>query len=103
VNRDANRPRYDRSQWHFQNRPSHRYHWRGQSYVQPYGFYPHSWAYGEILPWGWYTPNYYIDDWSYYGLEPAPYGCEWVREGADAVLVDVYTGRVLSVEYGLFF
>ncbi len=103
ANRDLNRPRFNPRQWQFQNRPSHRFHWRGPSYVLPYGFYPHSWAYGEILPFGWYTPNYYIDDWTYYGLEPPPYGYEWVREGNDALLVDVYTGAVVSVEYGLFF
>jgi Ni/Co efflux regulator RcnB len=85
------------------NRPSQRFHWRGPTWIAPQGFYRHSWVYGEVLPFGWYTPNYYINDWDYYGLEPAPYGCEWVREGSDAVLVDVYTGRVLSVEYGLFY
>jgi Ni/Co efflux regulator RcnB len=103
VDRDHNRPRYDRRNWNFQNRANHHYRWRGPAYVLPYGFYAHSWAYGEVLPWGWYTPNYYIDDWSYYGLEPPPYGYEWVREGNDALLVDIYTGRVVSVEYGLFF
>lgn len=55
------------------------------------------------MPGGWYTPNYYVDDWSDYGLQPPAYGCEWVREGDDAVMVDVYTGRVLSVVYGLFY
>jgi len=31
-----------------------------------------------------------------------PVGCEWVRVGSDALLVDIWTGEVLSVEYGLF-
>jgi hypothetical protein len=29
-------------------------------------------------------------------------GCEWVREGSDAVLVNIWTGEVLSVASGVF-
>ena len=31
-----------------------------------------------------------------------PIGCEWVRVGNDALLVDIWTGRVVAVYYGLF-
>jgi Ni/Co efflux regulator RcnB len=31
-----------------------------------------------------------------------PVGCEWIRVGDDAVLVDVWSGQVLSVYYDLF-
>ena len=100
--RDFDRQRFDPRRWSFDHRPTHRYQWRGY-YRVPYGFYPQAWYFGQVLPWSWYTPDYYIDDWSAYGLQPPAYGCEWVREGNDALMVDIYTGRVLSVVYGLFF
>ena len=100
--RDFDRPRFDQGRWSFDHRPAHRYQWRGY-YRVPYGFYAQSWYFGQVLPWSWYAPDYYIDDWSYYGLQPPAYGCEWVREGNDALMVDVYSGRVLSVVYSLFF
>jgi Ni/Co efflux regulator RcnB len=31
-----------------------------------------------------------------------PAGYEWVRVGADALLVNTATGEVLQVEYGVF-
>jgi Ni/Co efflux regulator RcnB len=55
-----------------------------------------------FLPFGWYQPDYYLD-WAGFGLPAPPIGCEWVREGADAVLVDVYTGEILSVYQGVFY
>jgi Nickel/cobalt transporter regulator len=77
-----------------------RFHFFGGGY--PTGWYARSWAYGDILPFGWFTPDYYLD-FSYYGLPMPPVGCEWVREGPDAVLVDIWTGEVLSVYSGLFY
>jgi hypothetical protein len=32
-----------------------------------------------------------------------PYGYEWVCYGDDALLVNVYTGEILQVVYGLFY
>ena len=29
-------------------------------------------------------------------------GYEWVRDDADALLVDINTGEILQVEYGVF-
>ena len=31
-----------------------------------------------------------------------PWGYEWVRYGPDAVLIDVRTGQILQVRYGVF-
>jgi Nickel/cobalt transporter regulator len=36
------------------------------------------------------------------GLEIPPVGCEWVRDGDDALLIDTNTGAILQVEYGAF-
>lgn len=62
----------------------------------------HNWRYGEVLPWSWYTPNYYLTDYWRYGLSTPPIGMEWVRVGRDALLVDIFTGRVYQVVTYLF-
>lgn len=100
-NRDYGRPRYDVVRFPHVFQTNHRYR-LSNYYVQPYGFYDYAWAYGDFLPWGWYGPSYWIDDWFAYGLPVPPIGCEWVRVGHDAVLVDTFTGRVLSVARLLF-
>ena len=71
-------------------------------YVYPPGWYSYSWRYGDFLPFGWYSTRYYLNDWWSYGLPMPPIGCEWVRVGDDAYLVDIWSGRVLSVYYDLF-
>lgn len=72
------------------------------NWSRPGGWYYRPWAYGMFLPWGWFLPQYYLD-WGLYDLPPPPVGCEWVREGPDAVLVDVWTGEILSVYSGVFY
>jgi Ni/Co efflux regulator RcnB len=83
-------------------RPEGRYHWRGEWFPQP-GFYYHRWAYGERLPYGWWGSQWFIQDYDFYGLPPAPYGYEWVRVGPDALLIDLRTGMVVESAYGLFY
>lgn len=75
--------------------------YRAPAYRYPRGFYVRQWSFGDYLPGGWYGQSYYLDAWQY-GLPYPPVGCEWVRVGADALLVDVWSGQVLSVYYGLF-
>jgi Ni/Co efflux regulator RcnB len=73
------------------------------TYRRPAGFYVHRWAFGERLPVAFYVRDYWISDFALYGLmEPWP-GYEWIRVGDDALLVDVETGEVIRVEYGLFY
>jgi Ni/Co efflux regulator RcnB len=73
------------------------------AYRQPAGFYVHRWAFGERLPVTFYVRDYWISDFALYGLmEPWP-GYEWIRVGDDALLVDIETGEVIRVEYGLFY
>lgn len=76
-----------------------RFHYRPYNY--PRGWYQQNWGYGQFLPYGWYDQQYYLD-WNYFGLPNPPIGCEWVRVGNDALLVDVWSGEVLSVSSGLF-
>jgi Ni/Co efflux regulator RcnB len=100
YDRDHNRPRYDQRRYPHYFQAPHRY--RTTTYIVPYGFYDYSWSFGDYLPWGWYGPSYWIGDWFAYGLPPPPIGCEWVRVGRDALLIDTFDGRVLSVARLLF-
>lgn len=80
---------------------SHRYHFG--SYRRPSGWYAHRWVYGERVPHGWYGRDYWIGNYVSFGLIGPPDGYQWVRVGDDALLVDVDTGEVLQVEYGVFY
>src|SRR5262249_39927266 len=72
-------------------------------YVRPAGWYSHRWVYGETLPVGWYGRSYWIVNFSLFGLVYPPVGYEWIRVGDDAVLVDIYSGEIIRVEYAVFF
>jgi Ni/Co efflux regulator RcnB len=97
--RDRSRRWYDQRQWRPSYRAPRRY--KAPRYYAPRGYYVRTWYYNDYLPWGWYTPSYYLNWWSY-GLPAPPIGTEWVRVGDDALLVDVWTGRVLTIYYDIF-
>ena len=71
--------------------------YRVPAYRPPSGFYARSWGFGEVLPRGWYTPEYRLMDWWAYDLPMPPPGFSWVRVGADVLLVDDFSGRVVQV------
>lgn len=56
-----------------------------------------------ILPRLFWGRQYWIDSYWQFGLANPPYGYVWVRYSNDALLVNVATGRILSVEYDLFY
>ena len=68
-----------------------------------HGWYPYRWVYGQLLPPLFWSRNYWIEDYWNYGLEDPPYGFVWVRDGNDALLIDVGGGQILSVVYGVFY
>jgi len=75
---------------------------RAPGFRYPSGWGYRSWARGEYLPRIFISAPYFIDyDWL--GLPPPPYGYRWVRYGPDAVLVNVYDGRILDVIYDAFY
>lgn len=94
------RPRYDPRYYPRQFHSPQRY--RGYNYRPPPGFYSRSWVFGDILPRAWWTPDYRLNSWWDYGLPIPPIGYEWVRVGDDALLVDIYSGRVVQVAYDIF-
>ena len=60
-------------------------------------------AYGEFLPPMFWGENYWIVEFWLYGLDRPPEGCNWVRYGNDAMLIDMVTGEVLQVAYDVFY
>jgi len=77
------------------------YFFPGRGYYRvPDQWYGHRWARGEFLPHYFYS--YRIYDWDYYGLPIPPVGCGYIFVGTDAVLIDLYTGRVLDVIYDVY-
>ncbi len=71
-------------------------------YHRPVGWTARRWGYGQILPRAYWASQYTLADYWLFALEVPPAGYEWVRVGADALLVNTATGEVLQVEYGVF-
>lgn len=94
------RPRYDRRTYGWTYQSQQRY--RGWDYSAPRGFYFRSWTYGDVMPRSWWSQQYRLYDWWNYGLPIPPVGYEWVRAGDDALLVDMFSGRVVQIAYDLF-
>lgn len=77
-------------------------HFHVGAYMRPHGWYSHHWTYGEILPALFWAQTYWLTDFYDYGLDAPPPGFVWVRDGDDALLVDMSTGEILQVDYGVF-
>jgi Ni/Co efflux regulator RcnB len=71
-------------------------------YHRPAGWSSRRWAYGQILPRGYWAPQFILADYWLFALEVPPAGYEWVRDDTDALLVNTDTGEILQVEYGVF-
>jgi Ni/Co efflux regulator RcnB len=71
-------------------------------YHRPAGWAAHRWAYGQILPRAYFASPYFVADYWLFALEVPPAGFEWVRDDTDALLVNVDSGEILQVEYGVF-
>ena len=72
------------------------------AYHRPHGWVAHRWGYGEILPRAYWAAPYILADYWLFALEVPPVGYEWVRDDTDAILVNVATGQIIQVEYGVF-
>jgi len=71
-------------------------------YHRPHGWVAHRWVHGEMLPRAYWAPQYLLADYWLFALEVPPAGYEWVRDDDDALLVNIATGEILQVEYGVF-
>ena len=70
-------------------------------FIYPPGWAYREWAVGGILPPLFLARDYWYADWAALGVDPPPPGDEWVRYGPDLLLVDVNTGQVVDVIYGV--
>jgi Ni/Co efflux regulator RcnB len=75
---------------------------RGPAYAFPRGFGYRVWSFGEFLPAPFFVADYTLYDYWDYGLPQPPPGFEWVRVGADALLVRPVDGYILDVAHNLF-
>ncbi|HEY5411051.1 MAG TPA: RcnB family protein, partial [Caulobacteraceae bacterium] len=73
------------------------------AYRWPQGFNYRRFSYGQILPRAFFGENYWLYDYSDYGLPYPPAGAAWVRYGPDALMVDRSTGEIIEVVYGAFY
>ena len=71
-------------------------------YHRPAGWVSRRWEYGQRLPRGYWAAQYILADYWLFGLEIPPAGYEWVRVGADALLISVDNGLILQAEYCVF-
>jgi Ni/Co efflux regulator RcnB len=71
-------------------------------YHRPSGWVNRRWGFGDRLPRAYWAPQYLLADYWLFGLEVPPVDYEWVRVGADALLINTATGEVLQAEYGVF-
>lgn len=71
-------------------------------YVWPRGFVYVRRPIGYILPHPFLTAAYFYTGWAALGLAAPHPGYQWVRYGRDLLLVQVATGRVVDVRYGVF-
>jgi len=83
-------------------RAPRRFH-MARPWVAPRGFVFRHFRLGERVPTVLLAANYFLISPWLYGLEAAPPGYVWIREGSDAVLVDRYTGEVVQVAYDVFY
>ena len=83
-------------------RPAHRFH-AARPWIAPRGFAFRHFRLGERVPTVLLATEYFLLSPWLYGLEAAPPGYVWIREGSDAVLVNQYTGEVLQVAYDVFY
>ncbi|HEY4265558.1 MAG TPA: RcnB family protein [Micropepsaceae bacterium] len=75
---------------------------RGSAFSYPRGWDYRHWDRGQFLPSVFLATPYYFD-YGLLGLPPPPPGARWVRNGPDALLVNVYNDRILDVIYDAFY
>ena len=80
---------------------SHRFH--VGAYQAPAGYRARHWSHGQRLPGFLFARNFWLLNYAAYALFPPPPGLVWVRVGADALLIDQFTGEIIQVDYGVFY
>jgi Ni/Co efflux regulator RcnB len=89
------------------NRTYHPGNWtrarvRAAQYYWPRGYAYRRWVVGRVLPRAFLVSTYYYARWAALGLAAPPSGYRWVRYGPDLLLVNITTGNVVDIRYGVF-
>ena len=90
--------RYDWRDW----RRRHRSHFHLGFYYDPFGWDYARYGIGWRLWPSYYSSRYWLNDTWQYRLPPAYGPYRWIRYHDDALLVNIYTGEVVDVEYNFF-
>ena len=72
------------------------------AYNYPHGYAYQRWAVGRPLPRAFLAPAYYYTGYAALGLTAPPPSYHWVRYGPDLMLVNITTGNVVDIRYGVF-
>jgi hypothetical protein len=99
---------------HFAGRPGprgNRFSYHGHYYNRvhggpwawPHGYGYRHWGIGGILPAIFLSSAYFYADYAAFGMGPPPPGFQWVRYGPDLVLVNLATGQITNIVYGVFY
>ena len=75
---------------------------RAGIYRWPVGFTYHRWVVGRPLARAFFAPAYYYAGYAALGLAPPPANYQWIRYGPDLMLVNLSTGNVVDIRYGVF-
>jgi Ni/Co efflux regulator RcnB len=73
------------------------------TYHAPRGYHYRRWNYGQFLPSAYWARSFWLSNFVAYGLFAPPPDAVWVRYGPDALLIDRYTGEIISVQYNVFY
>ncbi len=76
---------------------------RAPTYRRPNGWFDRRWTFGEILPSLFWGQQYWLNNYMSYDLPLPPPGTVWVRYGSDALLIDRYSGEIITVQYRVFY
>jgi hypothetical protein len=90
--------RYDWRDW----RRKHRSHFHLGFYYDPFGWDYLRYGIGWRLWPNYYRSSFWLNDPWQYRLPPAYGPYRWIRYYNDALLVNIYTGEVVDVEYNFF-
>lgn len=74
----------------------------GGVYHYPHGYSYHRWTVGRPLARVFLTPAYYYAGYAALGLMAPPPNYRWIRYGPDLMLVNLATGNVVDIRYGVF-
>jgi len=86
---------------------AHPGHWHGRVvhagvYHGPRGYTYRRWTVGHVLPRAYWAPTYYYPGYVALGLYAPQANYQWIRYGPDLVLVNIRTGNITDIRYGVF-